>query len=403
VVICILAAAVTGAARPGTPPARAGSERTLWHRLARALVVPQVSPARTAAFAMDLESGKVLFAKNGTRSLAPASNEKLAVTYTALVVLGPGFRSRTDVLGEGHQVGPTWHGNLVLKGYGDPTLTGGRLTSLAKRIRRLGIRHVRGRVVADESFFDARRTAPGWRPSFYLDECPALSALVVDRGRTGAALTGRPALAAAAAYTRALRSLGVSVAGRPARGVASASAQPLASSFSPPLWKVLRFMDRESDNFTAEMLLKELGGLYGGRGSTGAGAAVVTRTLASDGVPLAGVRIVDGSGLSLLDRVTARALVGILQSAWASPQVRPTFFGVLAVAGRNGTLRDRMGRRPTRGNVVAKTGTTSRSSALSGYVKRRFAFSVLNNGFPIASWWAERAQDRFVTTLASIK
>lgn len=399
---CLLAAVATGSVGAGAPPAHAGGG-TLWHRLARALVVPQVSATQTAAFALDLETGKVLFAKNGARSLAPASNEKLAVTYAALVVLGPGFRAKTDVLGEGHQQGATWRGNLVLKGYGDPTLRGGRLTSLARRIRSLGIRHVGGRVVGDESFFDKRRTAPGWRSSFYLNECPPLSALVVDRGRVGNILTLRPALAAAAVYTRALRSVGVSVAGRAAGGIASASAQPLASSFSPPLWKVLRFMDRESDNFTAEMLLKELGGLYGGRGSTGAGAAVVTRTLAADGVPLAGVRIVDGSGLSLLDRVTARALVGILESAWASPQLRPTFFGVLAVAGRNGTLRTRMGRRPTRGNVVAKTGTTSRSSALSGYVKRRFAFSVLNNGFPIASWWAQRAQDRFVTTLASVK
>jgi D-alanyl-D-alanine carboxypeptidase len=51
--------------------------------------------------------------------------------------------------------------------------------------------------------------------------------------------------------------------------------------------------------------------------------------------------------------------------------------------------------------VMAKTGTTFRSSALSGYVSRRYVFSVLQNGHPIWSFWARRAQDRFATALAA--
>ena len=61
-------------------------------------------------------------------------------------------------------------------------------------------------------------------------------------------------------------------------------------------------MDRESDNFTAELLLKQLGTLVAEPGTTAAGRRLVRSTLADAGVPLAGVRIVDGSGLSLLDR-----------------------------------------------------------------------------------------------------
>jgi D-alanyl-D-alanine carboxypeptidase len=60
-----------------------------------------------------------------------------------------------------------------------------------------------------------------------------------------------------------------------------------------------------------------------------------------------------------------------------------------------------MRRPPARGNVHAKTGTTSLSSALSGYVKRRYVFSVLQNGSPVSSYWARRAQDRFATILAA--
>jgi D-alanyl-D-alanine carboxypeptidase/D-alanyl-D-alanine-endopeptidase (penicillin-binding protein 4) len=396
-VACTVFSSTAAAPAPGASPT------ALWRQLAKTLTVPQVSRARTAAMAVDLTTGRVLFQHNQALALVPASNEKLAVTYAALVVLGPAYRVKTEILGAGTQTAATWHGDLVLKGYGDPTLTRGRLGTLVSRVRALGIRHVTGRVIADESYFDRRRTAPGWKPSFYLDECPPLSALIVDRARVGRVLTPTPALSATAAFSRALRAAGVSVAGQAALGVAPRTAIPLATAMSPPLWKILRFMDRESDNFTAEMLLKQLGALYGGRGSTSAGAGVVTRTLAADGIPLTGVRIVDGSGLSSLDRVTVQALLGILRSAWATPQLRSTFLGELAVAGINGTLRDRMTRAPTRGTVLAKTGTTSLSSALSGFVRHRIAFSIVNNGHPIASWWAEQAQDRFATRLARIK
>jgi serine-type D-Ala-D-Ala carboxypeptidase/endopeptidase (penicillin-binding protein 4) len=395
--------ALLACASAAAAPAPAAAPTALWRQLDRALVVPGVSRARSAAIAVDLASGRILYERNQMLALAPASNEKLAVTFTALTLLGAGHRTETTVLGAGSQQGPVWHGNLVLKGYGDPTLTRGRLGTLVARVKRLGIRRVTGRVVGDESFFDRRRTGPGWKASFYLAECPPLSALVVDRARVGRVLTRAPAETAAAAFSRALKAAGVSVAGHSVVGVAPPTATPLTATASPPLWRTLRFMDRESDNFTAEMLLKQLGALYGGAGTSAAGAAVVRRTLASAGVSVTGVRIVDGSGLSGLDRMTAEALLGILQAAWSDPRLRTVFARELSVAGVNGTLQYRMRQPPARGNVVAKTGTTSLSSALSGYAKGRFAFSILNNGNPIASWWAERGQDRFAMRLARIQ
>jgi D-alanyl-D-alanine carboxypeptidase/D-alanyl-D-alanine-endopeptidase (penicillin-binding protein 4) len=116
--------------------------------------------------------------------------------------------------------------------------------------------------------------------------------------------------------------------------------------------------------------------------------------------PLAGVRIVDGSGLSPRNRLTAAALIGMLVTAWHNPAIRPAFVQSLAVAGVNGTLEHRMERRPARGAVLAKTGSTRESSALSGYVRGRFAFAVLQNGGPVSHFWARRAQDRFAAVLA---
>jgi serine-type D-Ala-D-Ala carboxypeptidase/endopeptidase (penicillin-binding protein 4) len=393
-VLLAVAAPVASAATPG-------SSSELQHKLAVALRVPHVSPTRSAALAVDLSSGDVVYTQNGARPLEPASNEKLPLTYAALSLLGPTYRFETDVLGEGSQDGAVWNGALALKGSGDPTLTHWSLLALAKQVRGAGITSVTGGVVADESWFDAQRTVAGWKPGFYLNESPPLSALVVDRDRVGGYLSANPALAAGTAFRSALRKAGVAVTGSVRVGVADAYVVPLASIESPTLATIVRFMDRESDNFTAELLLKQLGATQLDRGTSAAGAAAVTRVLAQAGIPVAGVRIVDGSGLSVLDRLTANSLTALLRTAWADPVIRPAFVAALPVAGVNGTLQDRMRSGPAHGTVIAKTGTTEEASALSGYVRNHYVFAVLQNGHPLPYWWARVAQDRFAQVLAA--
>ena len=363
--------------------------------------MPHVAKSRSAALAVDLTTGEQLYARNLRLPLIPASNEKLAVTYASLLALGPSFRFSTDALGEGELDGTIWRGDVVLKGYGDPTLSTLDLLSLASQLRSQGIRRVTGQVVGDESFFDARRIAPGWKPYFFLHESPALSALTVDRGRYRDYLTRQPSLAAAMQFRAALLRAGISVAGRAMTGVADDSAVPLATIESVPLQQILRFMDHESDNFTAEMLLKQLGAGLSLQGTTAAGAQAVLGLLAEQEIPLDGVRIVDGSGLSRLDRLTAQALVAMLRTSWLDQELREILLGSLPLAGRSGTLDDRMRGTAAAGRVRAKTGTLSEASALSGYVKRRYAFSIIQNGSPLSIFWARRAQDRFAAVLAS--
>src|SRR5919198_1243845 len=188
----------------------------------------------------------------------------------------------------------------------------------------------------------------------------------------------RPSQTGALAFRDTLRAAGIAVAGRPAPGRADAEAFPLVSVTSPTLATIVRTMDLESDNFTAELLLKELGAIGADRGTTAAGAAVVTRELGAAGVPLAGVRIVDGSGLSPLDRLTPNALVGILEAAWATPQVRNRFLAALPVAGVSGTLHDRMRRAPARGTSFGRSSAPSskrRPSSRSSATSWRFASS----------------------------
>jgi serine-type D-Ala-D-Ala carboxypeptidase/endopeptidase (penicillin-binding protein 4) len=390
---CAAGGAAAATARPGASP--------LATRLARALSVPHVPPARSAAVAVDLASGRALFARNRSLSLVPASNQKLAVAFAALSLLGPSHRFDTTVYGEGELAGRTWKGDLVLKGFGDPTLSRGDLRALAVQVRAFGIRRVTGGIEADESYFDSKRAGPAWKSWHYLNESPPLSALTVDRARFRGWMTEDPARAAGTQFRLALRAAGVAVAGRAEAGTADPLAEQLAVTASEPLSRILRHMNRDSDNFTAELLLKQLGAVDEGAGTSAAGAKAVRRALAEAAIPLDGVRIVDGSGLSPRNRLTAAALIGLLVAGWHNPQIRPAFMQSLAVAGVNGTLDDRMARPPARGAVLAKTGTTAESSALSGYVRGRFAFAVLQNGRPVSHYWARRAQDRFASVLAA--
>jgi D-alanyl-D-alanine carboxypeptidase/D-alanyl-D-alanine-endopeptidase (penicillin-binding protein 4) len=381
-------------------PARA-ADPTLAARLDRALRVPNVDPARTAALAVDLRTGAVVYSRNPALALVPASNQKLPVAYAALARLGPGYRFHTEVVGSGTLVGDVWHGDLWLRGYGDPTLEPDDLAALAADVASWGIRRVDGAVIADESWFDARRVGPGWQARFYIQESPPLSSLVVDRGRYRGRTSANPALAAASLLRQALETAGVAVAGRTRDGVLTTPGLPLARDVSEPLAEIVRFMGRESDNYTAEILVKQLGALYAGRGSTAAGARVVRDALAAAGIPLAGVRLADGSGLSSLDRLTATAVVALLEAGLAASDLRDAFLQSLAVAGVSGTLEDRLESHPARGQVIAKTGTTSTASALSGFVRDRYVFAILQNGRPIATYWARIAQDRFATALAA--
>ena len=391
-VLCALLA-VAGPAQAADP--------TLATRLGKALAVPNVDPARTAALAIDLRTGAVVFERNASLSLIPASNQKLPVAYAALALLGPGYRFHTEVVGSGSLVGDVWHGDLWLRGFGDPTLEPTDVDALAAEVASWGIRRVDGSVIADESWFDTRRTAPGWRPRFYIQESPPLSALVVDRARYRGRTSPNPALAGGSLLRQALESGGVEVDGRTRTGTLTTTGIPLARDVSVPLQDIVRFMGRESDNFVAETLVKQLGALYGDGGSTAAGTRVLRRALADAGVPLAGVRLADGSGLSGLDRLTATAVVALLEAGLAQGELRDAFLQSLAVAGVNGTLEDRMESRPARGRVIAKTGTTQLASALSGFVRDRYVFAILQNGRPISTYWARIAQDRFATALAA--
>jgi D-alanyl-D-alanine carboxypeptidase/D-alanyl-D-alanine-endopeptidase (penicillin-binding protein 4) len=358
----------------------------------------------TGVTIVDLSDGQVAYRYHAWTQLAPASNEKLITTVAALATLRPGFRYETTLSGSGQRTGATYHGDVFLVGAGDPTLSTGGLSTLAKRLRQSGILHIEGRILGDETIFDRKRFGPQWKASFDGLESPPLSGLSVDRNLAPNGHTRVfPALNAALVMRQALIAHGISVSGPAATGKVAFGATKLSAVRSKPLWKVLRAMDRTSDNFVAEMVIKAVGALGGSQGSTAGGLAVAQSVLqATIGDDARGLHLVDGSGLSAANRLTASALAELLAHTSSDPAIGPSLRQALAVAGVNGTLRDRPA---GSGRVLAKTGTLDGVSSLSGYATTqsgaRFAFAILMNGDKLSDWQAHKAQDKIAALLAA--
>ena len=162
-------------------------------------------------------------------------------------------------------------------------------------------------------------------------------------------------------------------------------------------------MNKDSDNFFAEMLLKGLGKDFAGAGTSDAGVGVVRTTLETIGLPLDSIVIHDGSGLSYDDRVTPSFLVQLLTTMTRRPEAG-AYYDSLAIAGEDGTLRERMRGTAAEGNAHAKTGTLDIAVSLSGYVlsanRRSVGYSVLVNGGAVDWTRATKAQDAITVYLA---
>jgi D-alanyl-D-alanine carboxypeptidase/D-alanyl-D-alanine-endopeptidase (penicillin-binding protein 4) len=171
---------------------------------------------------------------------------------------------------------------------------------------------------------------------------------------------------------------------------------------------VVTFMNKESDNLTAETLLKTLAAVRRGTpGSATAGVSVLHEFLSANGIDTTKVIIVDGSGLSRYDLTSAEAVTKLLVAMYGNREHFETFYHSLPIAGVDGTLARRMRGTPAEGNLHAKTGTLSGVSALSGYVRTAegelLAFSVLTQNYPSNSRGYRLVQDRIGVILSSIR
>jgi D-alanyl-D-alanine carboxypeptidase/D-alanyl-D-alanine-endopeptidase (penicillin-binding protein 4) len=399
----------TPVARPGTPAAsrKAISRSELRHRLADAM--SDVGGASGAyVFDLDANGDGTLYGNDAAERRTPASNEKLFTTAAFLHELGPTGHLKTRAYAVGKLTGPgdsVLDGDLVIVGDGDPAFGTARfarahdqpvtrVATLAGNVVQAGVERITGRVLADDSIFDRKRAAgPDLSP---------LSGLSFNNGYDEGAYAHDPELVAARAMKTALRTRGVKIKGRvghenlPGRVL---RADPLADVSSPRVAALIEETNVPSNNFFAEMLLKRLAAENGSRGTRLAGAADVERFAHSVGTD---IQAVDGSGLSRRNAVSPKEVVKLLAAMARDREDAEAFRNSLPIAGREGTVADRMRGTAAEGKCATKTGTLDGVSALSGYCDagggHTIAFSVLNNSVDIDA--AHNAQDRIAAAIA---
>jgi D-alanyl-D-alanine carboxypeptidase/D-alanyl-D-alanine-endopeptidase (penicillin-binding protein 4) len=361
---------------------------------------------------VDTDSATPLFRWRAGTPRILASNTKLFTTSAALARFGSEGTLGTEVLGRGDlDLEGVYRGNLYLRGGGDPTFGSRRFTRrsygggatvqrLAALLADAGIERVTGRVVGDESAFDSLRGGPdsGYGTSIWVGP---LSALSYNRGlftESGRGFQANPPAFAAARLDDALEARHIRVRLKPRAGATPEGANVLASVDSPPMERIIRLTNKPSDNFFAETLVKDLALEAKGRGTTRAGTRVAMSFARRLG---ARPTLVDGSGLSRGNRASPAAVVRLLTAMRARDDFDP-FVDSLPIAGRDGTLFDRMRKGPARSRCVGKTGTLSNVSALSGYCEARsgdnYAYSILMNGVYPTS--ARRLQDQMLQAIA---
>ena len=365
---------------------------------------------------LDVGTGRPLLEVSAASPMAPASTAKLLTAAAALAQLGADFRITTVVV-----AGPG-PGEVVLVGGGDPTLTAGpgptsgpaapaSLADLARQVRAVSGPVPVRRVLVDDTLFTGPSTGPGWRPDYVSSGNVApVSALAVEEGRVRRDRPARvadPAMAAGSAFARLLDPGGrLPVArGRPGPG-----GRELGRVQSPPLVDLVEQMLVSSDNDLAEALARQVALAAHAPGSfEGAGTAVTAGAVSLLGPAAGGSHLVDGSGLSRVDRVPPAALARlvVLAAGGSHPELSGLLSG-LPVAHFTGTLADRYTTSPAAaaaGLVRAKTGTLEGVTTLAGLVRTRegrlLAFSFAADRVPKGGVaLAERGVDRLAAVLA---
>jgi D-alanyl-D-alanine carboxypeptidase/D-alanyl-D-alanine-endopeptidase (penicillin-binding protein 4) len=401
-----------------------------------------LSRTRVGVTVVDPTDGDVLFAYNADQLFNPASNTKILTTAAALSQLGPDYRYRTELHGAEPDGDGVVHGDVELRGSGDPSLATVGLADLARDAAGRGITRIEGAILADGKYREAahpevaigsgalifnrnvytvhvqptepkRRavvsiesssadlfsvdnrvtTVAGKRTRVTVDlERRDGRLVVIARGRINPRSDVRykrrladGSLSAASTLQRALTDYGVEVTGGIRSGGVRGDAPLLAEHLSAPLADICRISNKDSNNFVAETIFKTLAReRFGAPATPEKGARAVADLLAPLGIGPRAYRIVNGSGLTHENRIQPSGLAKLLRHLYTDLSIAPEFLTSLAIGGIDGTIRNRFRSPDALGKVRAKTGTLSGVSALSGYAGETggvLIFSILVENF----------------------
>jgi D-alanyl-D-alanine carboxypeptidase/D-alanyl-D-alanine-endopeptidase (penicillin-binding protein 4) len=384
--------------KPGVVPVADTAETPSAGGLAAVLGPVAADPnlGRLGGRITDAITGKELWQMADDVPLVPASTNKVLTAAAALLTLDRQARISTRVVaGSQNAQGP-----IVLVGAGDPTLSAAppdvptwyrgapRISDLVEQIHRSGMTPTA--VQVDTSAFTGPTMAQGWDPSDIDNgDIAPIESVMIDAGRiqpstVNSRRSKTPALDAGRELAKALGMdpAAVTIASAPS------GARQLAVVQSAPLVQRLGEMMDHSDNVLAECIAREVAAAINRPRSFPGAVDAVTNRLSTAHIDTTGVALVDSSGLSVDDRLTAKTLDGTVQAAAGpdQPSLR-ALLDLLPIAGGSGTLADRFLDQATNqgpaGWLRAKTGSLTAINSLVGVVTDRsgrvLTFAFISN------------------------
>ncbi len=385
-------------ANPGVVPVTDAAPAPTTAGLTAALAAAVANPnlGSLGGRVTDAVTGQQVWEQRADAQMQPASTNKVLTAAAALLTLDRDARVTTTVRAADQTLLP---GVVVLVGAGDPVLSAAapgqdtwyrdaaRISDLADQVRSSGVQPTA--VQVDISLYSGPDMAPGWDPAdIEGGDIAPIQSVMLDAGRIQPTTfesrrSPTPALDAG-------RALAVALGVDPARvtfAPGPAGGRQLASVQSAPLIERLRQMMNASDNVMAETIGREIAAATGRPSSFAGGVDAVVSTLAAAGIDVRGAALVDNSGLSVANLLTAMTLDEVVNFAAGPghPELRPLVY-LLPIAGGSGTLSDRFigtDPRSSAGWLRAKTGSLTKVNSLAGIVTdtsgRVLTFAFISN------------------------
>ena len=365
----------------------------------------------------DLTADSLLWDYNGHKVMRPASTQKVVTAIAALSSLGARHEIRTNAYYTG-LISPdsTLHGDIYVVGDFDPMFSYSDLRKLAYDIRDLGIRRIDGKLYGDATMKSRDLYGNGWCwddvPSKYE---PYLCALMLERGKMYPSFEKyskdplfHPTDHLLHVLSRTLDEISIVPADTTMTAIAFEQRDyphtgNLFHTTSRTIEQVMQRMLKNSDNLHAEAVFFQLADINANKYSSWKdGARQVENVLRKAGVSTTYVEVADGSGVSLYNYISPRAMVAMLRYAYRNGNIYSSFYPALPIAGVDGTLDTRMKRGTAYRNIHAKTGTLEGVITLCGYATasngHQLAFTIFVNGV-LASKTARDFQDRICQIL----
>lgn len=345
--------------------------RTVEEALETFLSSPSLDRSQTGLFIWDLEADYRVAAHQAELPVTPASVMK-CVTAAALSSRLPYSTSLiTNVCTEGSIRNGVLQGNLVVVGCGDPSLGDGRHKGqpdfpkeIAEALKAKGISAFKGKVVIDDSRFEGPATHPTWGTTdlgaYY---GTGVHAFNYEGNASGKAAVKDPGAVFKRKLEDAFRAAGIQHTDT-VLDVGNAKRKVLLSHSSPPLANLMQSCIFRSDNMYAEAFLRLFGVKSGTDGSATASAKEAMRFWDAQGFNLDGVEIVDGSGLSRSNRLTALFLGEML----ISKSKDPDFVSFFPLVGEEGTVKGFLSGTSLQGYLALKTGSMNGIQSYAGYL-----------------------------------